>query len=75
MANEARTVIRACPTPVEYWLATSDASDNALLADTRAVFPEMDLAQVIHWLAMEYPNGSQGLNKIPEDKKIKTKAA
>ncbi|MBI3556106.1 MAG: TraC family protein [Deltaproteobacteria bacterium] len=68
MANDARTVIRACPTPVEYWLATSDASDNALLADTRVAFPEKDLAQVIHWLADNYPNGSQGLTKVPGDK-------
>ena len=72
MANEARTVIRACPTPVEYWLATSDASDNALLADARAVFPDKDLAQVIHWLANQYPNGSQGVTRVPagsDDKK------
>jgi hypothetical protein len=59
-------VIRACPTPVEYWLATSDASDNALLADARAAFPDKELAQVVHWLATQYPGGSQGVTNVPE---------
>ena len=75
MANEARTVIRACPTPVEYWLATSDASDNTLLDDARNTFPNMDLAQVVHWLGTHYPNGSQGLTRIPDDKKSDSKEA
>ena len=75
MANEARTVIRACPTPVEYWLATSDASDNALLADARAVFPGKDLAEIVHWLATQYPAGSQGVSSIPVEKKQLTMGA
>jgi len=66
MANEARTVIRACPTPVEYWLATSDASDNALLSSVQETFPHLDLPGAIHWLAENFPQGSQGLTRIPE---------
>jgi|GEM_PF-316869 len=64
MANEARTVIRASPTPVEYWVATSDAADNALLASLRSAHPEKTLAQAIHWLSERYPQGSQGLTDI-----------
>lgn len=60
MANEARTVIRACPTPLEYWLATSDAADNALLEDRRKQQPEKTLAAHIHELANEYPFGAAG---------------
>ena len=75
MANEARTVIRACPTPVEYWLATSDASDNTLLENARQTFPDKDLAQIVHWLATLYPTGSQGVTQIPDDKKLKPKEA
>jgi conjugal transfer ATP-binding protein TraC len=68
MANEARTVIRACPTAPEYWLATSDASDNAMLAHLRQSRPEMTLPEIIHWLAENYPQGSQGVNQVPEAK-------
>lgn len=65
IANENRAVIRVTPTPVEYWLATSDAADNALLAQARARFPDKELPQVIHWLAMHYPKGSQGVTTLP----------
>ncbi|HLD99194.1 MAG TPA: ATP-binding protein [Bdellovibrionota bacterium] len=60
IANEARTVIRAVPTPVEYWLATSDAGDNAFLSSLRREHPEWDLKKAIEWLANHYPDGSQG---------------
>ncbi len=60
MANEMRGVIRACPTPIEYWLATSDATDNALLEDKRKECPNLSLPQVIHLFAQEYPRGAAG---------------
>ena len=64
MANEARGVIRVVPTAVEYWLATSDAADNALMADARKKMPEKSLPDVIHWLAEHYPRGSHGVTQI-----------
>ena len=66
MANEARAVIRACPTPLEYWLATSDAADNALLAEARELRPARTLAETVHWLAQNFPEGSRGATRIPE---------
>ena len=66
VANENRCVIRITPTPLEYWLATSDASDNALLADTRTHIPQLDLSQAIHFLAEHFPQGSQGTKELPQ---------
>jgi type IV secretory pathway VirB4 component len=60
MANEMRTVIRACPTPLEYWLATSDAADNALLNEHRKAHPDEKLPDLIHRLSCEYPKGASG---------------
>lgn len=57
MANEDRTVIRVCPSAIEYWLATSDAADNALLAERRKSEPDKSLAQHIFDLAAELPQG------------------
>ena len=66
MANEKRIVIRVAPTPVEYWLATSDAADNALLAQVRERMPDKNLPENIHWLATHYPKGSQGATEVKE---------
>ena len=69
IAGENRSVIRIKPTPVEYWLATSDAADNALLQDARRRYPEKKLPEIIHWLASNYPNGSGGVTTIGEERK------
>lgn len=55
--NENRTVIRATPTPVEYWLATSDATDNARIEEVRRENPALSLRQVIADFAEKYPFG------------------
>ena len=60
-------MIRVVPTPVEYWLATSDAADNALLSSFRAKNPEMDLPGAIHYLAEKFPSGSHGVTTLPND--------
>jgi conjugal transfer ATP-binding protein TraC len=57
IANEERTVIRAFPTPIEYWLATSDRDDNNALEVFRRDNPEKSLPDVIYELAMRYPRG------------------
>jgi len=67
MTNDQRSVIRVVPTPVEYWLATSDATDNALLAELRAKRPEKTLAEAIHWLSLHYPKGAQGVAHLPDN--------
>lgn len=60
MANDAKSVVRACPTPIEYWLATSDATDAAMLAKYREKFPALRLKDIIEKLAHDFPSGSQG---------------
>lgn len=57
MLNEDRTVIRIKPTPIEYWLATSDAIDNSYLDEYRKKYPEKTLPQVIEELASQFPFG------------------
>jgi conjugal transfer ATP-binding protein TraC len=64
IANENRCVIRVMPTPLEYWLATSDAADNALLSQTREKHPDKPLPEIIHLLATEYPSGRQGKRAV-----------
>ena len=66
IANEAKSVIRIVPTPIEYWLATSDASDNSLLENVRKKFPEKTMPEALHYLAIHYPNGSMGVTELRE---------
>jgi type IV secretory pathway VirB4 component len=66
VANEKRGVIRIAPTSIEYWLATSDAVDNALLQKARARLQGKSFAEVIHFLATNYPQGSHGATDLPE---------
>lgn len=60
IADDSRTVIRAAPTPIEYWLATSDAADNALLSKRRSENPALSIEETILKLSQEYPWGASG---------------
>ncbi len=55
--NENRTVIRIAPTPIEYWLATSDSTDNAKIEEARKENPQLTLKQIIAEFAEKYPFG------------------
>lgn len=55
--NENRTVIRTVPTPVEYWLATSDATDNGKIEEERRNTPHLSLREIISDFAEKYPFG------------------
>lgn len=57
IANDDRTVIRAYPTPLEYWLATSDRDDNTALEEFRRNHPEKKIAEAIYEMALRYPKG------------------
>jgi len=57
IASDDRAVIRAYPTPVEYWLATSDRDDNNALEEYRAKHPDQNLPEVIYEMASSYPKG------------------
>ncbi|MGE4232070.1 MAG: TraC family protein [Bacteriovoracia bacterium] len=64
IANEQKSVIRVRPTAVEYWLATSDAADNALIQKARQKFSDKTLPDIIHYLAIHFPKGSQGVTEL-----------
>ena len=53
--GDHRQVIRMYPSPFEYWLSTSDASDNRYLQDLRE--RGLTLVQAIEEAAQTYPNG------------------
>lgn len=54
----AKQVIRIFPSPIEYWLSTSDAFDNKYLETLMA--QGLTLPESIVIAAKEYPNGVQG---------------
>ena len=64
MANENRCVIRVVPTPLEYWVSTSDPNDQSLLLQAQERFKDQDLPSILIWLATHYPQGSQGRTKL-----------
>jgi conjugal transfer ATP-binding protein TraC len=53
--GDHRQVVRIYPTPFEYWLSTSDASDNHHLDSLR--HQGLNLVDAIASAASEYPNG------------------
>lgn len=57
IANDDRTVIRTYPTPVEYWLATSDRDDNNALEEFKTQHPEKSMPEAIYEMANRYPKG------------------
>ena len=60
--GDHRQVVRIYPSPFEYWLSTSDAQDNAYLAELKE--SGLDLVHAIEKAAHHYPNGvAQGRNK------------
>lgn len=54
----AKQVVRIFPSPIEYWLSTSDAFDNKHLEDLMQ--SGLTLSESIVKAASEYPNGVQG---------------
>lgn len=57
MNGDDKTVIRSYPTPIEYWLATSDRDDNDALEEFRRKNPEATLNHAIYEMALRYPRG------------------
>lgn len=53
--GDHRQVIRIYPSPFEYWLSTSDASDNKHIQELRE--KGLSLVQAIEEAAKTYPNG------------------
>ena len=53
--GDHRQVVRIYPSPIEYWLSTSDAADNKYIADLKA--QGLSLVDAIEKAAKEYPEG------------------
>ncbi len=58
IAEEERAMIHITPTPLEYWISTSDPRDLDLIEKTRNRFPEKDLLSLLKLLRDQYPNGA-----------------
>ncbi len=65
--GDHRQVIRIYPSPFEYWLSTSDSSDNRYLQELRET--GLSLVEAIEMAARTYPNG------IGQGKAIELEAA
>jgi len=61
--NGEKSIIRVCPTPVEYWLASSDAQDNEALGAYRKKHPEKPFSECIYDLAKDFPFGVAAAKK------------
>jgi len=70
IANEDRTVIRAYPTPPDYWLATSDRDDNNALEELRAANSDKSFPEIIYDLATKYPRGFAAGSAIRDKKGV-----
>jgi hypothetical protein len=46
-----------CPTPMEYWVATTDAMDLNFYEKKRLEYPELNMYEVLGKCADEYPHG------------------
>ncbi len=53
--GDHRQVVRIYPSPIEYWLSTSDAQDNNLIAELRK--EGLSLPEAVEKAAALYPNG------------------
>ena len=65
MAGDTRQVIRISPSPVEYWISTSDARDNQFLEKLKTD-KKMTLAESVFYAAEKAPFGisSLGANEV-----------
>jgi hypothetical protein len=58
MLSQRRQVIRLIPTPIEYWIATSNKKDVDWEALARSRSPNKSPMDVLKVLAHKYPHGA-----------------
>ncbi len=58
IAEGERAMVHITPTPLEYWISTSDPRDLDLLEKTRLRFPEKDSLSLLKLLRDQYPSGA-----------------
>lgn len=57
--NDKRSVIRICPTPLEYWIATTHPADNETIKNFQVKFPDLPFTQLLKTIANN--NSSTGI--------------
>lgn len=57
MTGDDRTCIRISPTPLEYWVATTDANDLNAIEERLRISPEKSLFETLRSLSEAYPGG------------------
>lgn len=60
ICEDRRAVVRIESTPFEYWLATTDPRDFALLAHAKKEKPALTKIELLKHLSEKYPNGAMG---------------
>lgn len=58
MCEEKRGVVTIEPTPLEYWIATTDPRDLALLYEQTRKNPSLTQLEILTHLSKEYPKGA-----------------
>lgn len=57
MAGDNRSVIAVEPTPLEYWIATTDPRDLAKIQEFECSQPDKSMTDILIELSKKYPNG------------------
>jgi type IV secretory pathway VirB4 component len=57
MAEDQRAVVVIESTPLEYWLATTDARDLARIDEMKITHPEKNNLEILKKLSVTYPRG------------------
>ncbi len=57
MADGQKTVVRIESTPLEYWIATTDARDAAALDNFEKENPNLTKTEILHKMAQKFPSG------------------
>jgi conjugal transfer ATP-binding protein TraC len=57
MAGENRAVIAVQPTPLEYWIATTDPRDLSKIQEAERSVPTKPMMAILKELSQKYPNG------------------
>ena len=70
MAEDLHCLVAVEPTPLEYWVATSDPRDLSVFDDERKKNPEKPQLEILRALAEKYPKGTVGIGE--QTKEIKS---
>ncbi len=64
IAQDNRAVVAIEATPLEYWIATTDPRDMAVLEKTAKENPKLSKTEVLYQLSREFPAGVTNLKEV-----------